>query len=327
MNAEQCVRLLYLHMLGREPDELGLRHWTAQAEARGLGAVMEDMVSSKEYTERARAAQAPQMPAALVAACIATLGRDLTIIDVGAQKLNFEDHVYAPLLAAGAYKIIGFEPLAARRKERLNSEGNARLDLLPDLVGDGSERQFHINNADSTSSLLPLNAAFNKDFPDLASLQTERVERVKTERLDTLLAAVGTVDFLKFDIQGFELEALRGAEETLKRTSIVHSEVLFAPIYVGQASFHDIDAFLRARDFELIDLVNLNRIAYATPSGAKSGDRLIWGEAVFFRRPAASDCLVQALAAWMIYGKVAFAQHLLHRHDAMTGSALSALLQ
>ena len=50
-------------------------------------------------------------------------GPTLTIVDVGAQPLEFEDDVYRPLLDGGGCDVIGFEPLEDSHDARLARDG------------------------------------------------------------------------------------------------------------------------------------------------------------------------------------------------------------
>jgi Ca2+-binding EF-hand superfamily protein len=49
---ERAIAGLYRHLLGRQPDPSGLRHWTNQAQQRGLAAVVDEFVNSSEYTNK-----------------------------------------------------------------------------------------------------------------------------------------------------------------------------------------------------------------------------------------------------------------------------------
>ena len=60
-------------------------------------------------------------------------------------------------------------------------------------------------------------------------------------------------DLLWMDLQGAELMALRGARETLRSVKVIHIEVSFRPMYVGQALFWDIDDYLRP-NFDLVHI-------------------------------------------------------------------------
>ncbi len=59
-------------------------------------------------------------------------------------------------------------------------------------------------------------------------------------------------DLLKLDIQGYELEALKGGEECLSHAQFLIVEVSFLPFYKNQAFFHDIITYLASRNFYLI---------------------------------------------------------------------------
>jgi hypothetical protein len=65
------------------------------------------------------------------------------------------------------------------------------------------------------------------------------------------------VDILKLDLQGYELEALRGATNLLPRIKTITTEVEFVPLYDGQPLFGDIDCFLRQSGFRLLNLYEL----------------------------------------------------------------------
>jgi len=325
---EEHVAALFRLALGRDPDPDGARHWLSVLEHHGAGTVLQGLLSSAEHRRRAGAGYT--MPADALARLVAALdGRRLTVVDVGAQSLESEDHVYGPFRAAGVpHRVIGFELLAERLEERARGEGDEWLTLLPHAVGDGGEHTLHVNNDDAASSLFPMNEALNSDFEHLSHLATVRRETVQTRRLDDVLPPDEPVDFLKLDIQGAELLALRGAERTLARTAVVHCEVEFSPLYLGQPLFPEVQNHLNARGFALIDLLVAHRYSHRVPSGRIAPDRLIWADAVFFREaeddPAA--LLAQALVALLVYRKPTLAEHLLVRRDALTGEMLAALM-
>jgi hypothetical protein len=49
---ERSVASLYRHILGRQPDDEGSRHWAEVAETRGIGAVVDELIRSGEYEQR-----------------------------------------------------------------------------------------------------------------------------------------------------------------------------------------------------------------------------------------------------------------------------------
>src|SRR5262249_34589828 len=109
---------------------------------------------------------------------------------------------------------------------------------------------------------------------------------IPADRLDTLLPAKGVADtdFIKIDTQGAELAILEGASDTLDtRVFGVEVEVEFAPLYVGQPLFSDVDALLRSRGFQLFDL---RHSYWKRTSGARYGGpkgQLVFGDALYFK--------------------------------------------
>ncbi|KQV84499.1 hypothetical protein ASC90_00145 [Rhizobium sp. Root1220] len=308
------VRGLYLSLLGREPDASGLAHWIASWQSGSdLTAIANGLMSSDEY--KSRRLSAPVKIVNEVATIKALPGvlknSPVVIVDVGAQNLSDEDHVYARLIDKNIpSRVIGFEPLEHRRKERLEGDETG-LTLLPAFIGDGREHVFRLNEPDSTSSLLPFNPEVMGRFLELEPLRTVRTETALTSTLDEILADEPYVDLLKLDIQGFELEALKHASEILRRTLVVHCEVSFVEIYKGQALFSEVEQYMRAIGFELVDFSTLCRYPFAGTPFSGSRDWLGWGDAVFFRRLEGEanwrEVLVQSLIALVAYRKASLA--------------------
>ena len=62
------------------------------------------------------------------------------------------------------------------------------------------------------------------------------------------------------DVQGFELEVLKGATKTLKNTKVIVLEINNHDGYKGSPTYFEIDDFLRNKNFELYDLLASNRV-------------------------------------------------------------------
>lgn len=313
LDPQALIGDLYRTLLHREVDAAGLDHYGAiLLEDGGIARVVAGICESSEFAawHRVGLPTAPSVDAQPPS----VLPRPIRVVDLGAQCLDHEKHVYSPLIQCGyAVEVIGFEPLAHRIAEREAAESGSRLKLLPNFVGDGQTHTFHINRYDATSSLLPINRDLCDSFVNLDQLATVRTELVQTQKLDDLINSDQNVDFLKIDIQGFELQALQHAEATLARTLVVHCEVSFDRLYDDQCLFADIDQFLRNQGFELIDLLHQHRASYIVPSATVSADRLLWADAVFFKK---SDALtseqrqIQAVIAGVVYEKPGMAERL-----------------
>ncbi|HYL36122.1 MAG TPA: FkbM family methyltransferase [Bryobacteraceae bacterium] len=153
------------------------------------------------------------------------------IVDVGALWLGEEP--YDALVKAGLARVVGFEPVAAEC-EALNLRFRLHGLYLPYAIGDGTERRFHRCTYSMTSSLYEPDLEYMGLYHNLPDFcEPQDVWNVQTVRLDDIREA-DHADYLKIDVQGAELDVLRGAENALQTVLVVHTEVEFVPIYRGQ---------------------------------------------------------------------------------------------
>jgi FkbM family methyltransferase len=306
---EQYVEIIYRGVLGRKPDPTGLQHYAARLAAGGsVTALIDEMLGSDEYRSKTAPAPALDLP-------LHSIDRPIIIVDVGAQKLATEDHVYAPLLRTGVpWRCIGFEPLEDKRQERIALESDQRLEMVNAFIGDGKSHVFNELSDSGSSSLLELNVEFCRAFEHISEFKLVQTSLARTETLDDALRSVAWIDFMKLDIQGFEFCALSHAIKTLKKTSVVHCECMFGPMYKKQGYFSDIDGLLRSQGFEFIDFAHVARYRYIdVPYPSRAGERTIWGDAVFFRplkgaKDPVATRAAQALVAEAVYRKSGLAQ-------------------
>lgn len=99
--------------------------------------------------------------------------------------------------------------------------------------------------------------------------------------LDNVVARhkLGGPILLKADVQGFELEVLRGARETLREVEAVLLEVSTLPYNVGGPLFADVIAFMAERRFLVYDLCSFFR--------RQSDDALFQVDVLFVREDSA----------------------------------------
>ena len=178
-----------------------------------------------------------------------------TAVDIGANRGQFSLAVRQWVPKA---RVIAFEPLpdpaATFRKV---FRGDSKVMLYQAAIGPiAGEAIIHVSEADDSSSLLPISPWQPKLFPGTSEVRTETV---RVGRLFDFILAKDVVSpaLLKLDVQGYELDALRGCMELLQAFDIILVECSFMELYVGQAFAHQVIEFLNMQGFMLRSVYNL----------------------------------------------------------------------
>lgn len=308
---DEIVKGLYRGLLGREASREEVALWVdAMNGGMALSDIVEEFAVSPESLQRLERRRR-ELPSPM------PNGAALTILDIGAQRLEGEADPFRPLLDGGNCRVIGVEPLEATHQDRLIED--PEWTLLPYFAGDGSSRTFYETEWGPTSSMYVPNLSGISDFTGLAEICTvAKTTEVQTRRLDEVIDE--DVHFLKLDVQGGELDVLKGAVVLLKNVLVIHAEVEFYPMYRDQPLFGDVSSFLFEHGFELFDLPKL--IKYSYQPTAEPLERLLWGEAVFIPARERIDQLdrqgTRRLARIMhdVYGATGFSRWLLERYES-----------
>ena len=179
-----------------------------------------------------------------------------TVVDIGANRGQFAlvTRHCQPLA-----RVFSFEPLhAAAATFRAVFADDDRVTLHEVAIGPvPGNATIHISRRDDSSSLLPITATQVALFPGTAEVATAIV-RVAPLREFIPAAKIEAPALLKVDVQGYELQALRGCEDLLNRFAYVYAECSFMELYAGQALADEVIAWLRERGFKLRGVHNMD---------------------------------------------------------------------
>jgi FkbM family methyltransferase len=166
----------------------------------------------------------------------------------------------------GIQDIILFEPLT----ENFNILKRRVQDLNANIQGYqvalGSEKKVDVmnlssNNLESSSLLKP---KLHLELHD--HVKFEGTQEVEVDLLDNY--DLGKCNFINMDVQGYELEVLKGAKKCLNRIDYVYCEVNRGEVYENNAMIDEIDEYLSTYNFNRVE----------TDWAGK-----LWGDAVYIK--------------------------------------------
>jgi FkbM family methyltransferase len=268
------------------------------------------MRTAAPYPRRERAYDASPMPgldrsplaAQDLSALAGLLDRRVVAIDVGSR-----DGVREAWRALKPNALlVGFDPdpqECARLNAAAGDPEHERYEPFA-LGARPGQAVLNLTRDPQSSSLYPPNPATLARYPELWRHQPVGTEPVELTTIDAWAsgAGVGSIDALKVDVQGAELDVLRGGQTMLGGARIVEAEVEFQELYSGQPLFCDVVSFMREQGFELWRLRELHYCGLS-PAGrgepvfgrgdyverTRLGGQLAWGNAVFVRSELAQS--------------------------------------
>lgn len=177
-------------------------------------------------------------------------GHEMTIVDVGASGGYFQFwNIFGDQL-----KVIGFEPNEEQFK-RLTS--NNHVEYFKVGLGKCEEEKIiHITKWPYSSGSYMPNMSFWHRFPSAEGFEIVGSETIRTVRLDNFreMNGIRSIDYMKLDTEGSELDILEGSVRTLDDVIAVEIEVAFTEVHISRPLFTDIDIFMRERGFSLYNM-------------------------------------------------------------------------
>jgi FkbM family methyltransferase len=170
------------------------------------------------------------------------------VVDAGANVGQ-----YAQGLRACGYdgRILSFEPLV-KAHAALAAAAAADPDwkAIHAAVGEApGSAAIHVAGNSQSSSLLPMLQRHASAAVESGYVSTEEITIVTLDSLRPDTISASDIVWLKLDVQGFEIAALRGARELLRQAAGIECELSLVNLYQGAPLIEDVIAFLAREGF------------------------------------------------------------------------------
>jgi len=226
----------------------------------------------------------------------------LALVDVGASG-GLESNWAA---ATEHLRVIAFDA-DERAFGGAKTDDGRRIVLNVGLHNQKGSLVFYQTRKERVSSIFRPNRDFLNRFNCPERFDVLETKTISVDTLDNQLREheIANVDFIKVDTQGSELFVLQGAIEILRSKAFgVEVEVEFAEMYENQPLFADVDKFLRAIGFQLLDLKLCHMKRAAGKQWGYRKGQLIYGDALYLKDFRGLGMILQGLPETEQGGKV-----------------------
>lgn len=184
-------------------------------------------------------------------------GAPRTVLDIGANAGQFARNVRASMPDCTVHS---FEPLPGPFAELQKLAANRpQFHCHNFALGERSGAAIiHTGEYTASSSLLKPAQHLSDSLPQVVPDQDRDIPIM---RLDDWAPTVSLSYplFVKLDVQGYELQVIRGGTETLRRASAILSELSFVELYENQPLIVDIVEAMKAMGFRLADIYEVSQ--------------------------------------------------------------------
>lgn len=155
-------------------------------------------------------------------------------------------------VSAGIKDIVVFEPLNKNYDvlSRNIKYLNANITLHKTALGSKESKEVNMyvssNDALSSSVLKP-----KLHLIQYSNVSFNEIEKVEMKTLDSYNYL--SYNFINMDVQGYELEVLKGSRKTLEHVECVYCEVNRDEVYENNAYVNEIDEFLSLYDMKRVE--------------------------------------------------------------------------
>jgi FkbM family methyltransferase len=212
---------------------------------------------------------------------------DLRVLDVGA-RLGLVDEGYHELPRLNVLHLEGIEPDAEEARRILDDpECGPYQAVHPVAVAEVTgTKVLHLTALKGCTSLYPPNMETLRGHTAASWFEPVGTCEVDVVTLDDLFGPEARFDLVKIDVQGAELDVLRGGERLLEHALGISLEAQLHELYHGQALFPEVHRWMVERGFRLIHLkeessfyngevIEANLVYVRSPDTAASAEDLL----------------------------------------------------
>jgi FkbM family methyltransferase len=231
--------------------------------------------------------------------CRELLSTPIVVLDIGADGGCEEIKNLAILCSVHA-----FEPRHESYLKLMAADDRRYASLTHHNVGlarTAGKHRLYVTRIPQASSLLRPNQAIISRWRDDDAFDVVEESDVNcvTLREFSISAGINSVDLIKIDTQGSELDILLSGSDLLPNVSVIKTEVEFVRLYEKQNLFDDIVRELSTFGFRFIDFGDMVTLGGRHP-------KKIWADALFLRDvpDMARETVIKAAAVLIEHGYV-----------------------
>jgi FkbM family methyltransferase len=193
-----------------------------------------------------------------------------TIIHAGAHLAQEKD-LYRSCGLEPVYWIEAIPELAKKSKSLLQDYSSQTVLEGALWSHSGKSMLFNLSSNKLASSSFLRMGLHKIAFPEVSTTSQISLTTVKMDDIP-IIAKLNNITLLVLDIQGAELEALKGAEKTLAKVSYVFTEVSILALYKNQPTFSELHTYLEVRGFSLLEFEVNDKTGHGNALFGKNDD-------------------------------------------------------
>ena len=208
-----------------------------------------------------------------------------------------------------------FEPNSVEA-DKIRSKTKSLKIYKSALSSSDGKISLNICKEPGVSSVLEPNFEFLKKFKNVERFEIVKKIEVDAKKLDSI--KIDKIDFIKIDVQGYNLEVLKGSTEALEKAIGIEIECEFKEIYKNQSLFKDVDQYLSKHNFEICDFTDIVRWSENVIDEKKQIENqgeIIFVNALYLKNNIDKERLKKQILIFLLYGQYSRALNLIKNNE------------